>query len=257
MHFNVTRLLPILLVMGACSTPRYVARVPHMAVPMSSGQPMSTQFELTGGASAVKDLRKPTTEDPELSMEVPSTQLHASARFRISETTYAGMIYEQGLSAGSHKLNTSGGAVGARDVLGTGLFFGGSLPMAPQFNLGLHGEIIRWSLPYVELVNGSVTESGREGVSTLGFAVTPSYRSGPTTVFGTAFVRNHPMSTIGIDLDDGGVTAGPPNFTIAAGVEYALSPIVSATAIINQDLSRDPVSYGPSLQLAVTGKLGK
>lgn len=246
----------MLVLASACTTQRYIARVPHMAVPMSSGQPMSSPFEVTGGASAVTDLRKPTASDPESSMEVPSTQLHGSFRVRTSETTYAGLIYEQGLSAGSHQLNTGGASVGARDVIGTGAFFGGTLALGPQFHLGLHGEAMRWSLPYIELQDGSVIGSGREGVSTVGFAVTPSYRSGPTTVFGTGFIRNHPRSTLGIGLDDGGVSAGPANFTIAAGVEYAFSPIVSATAILNQDLTNAPVDYGPSLQLAVTGKLG-
>lgn len=246
----------MLVLASACTSRHYVARVPHMAVPMSSGQPMSTPFEVTGGASAVTDLRKPTAGAPEHAMEVARTQLHASLRFRTSANSYGGLIYEQGLSAGSHKLNTDGASVGARDVIGTGLFFGGSLPMGPQFNLGLHGEAIRWSLPYIYLTDGAVLDSGRESVSTVGFAVTPSYRSGPTTVFGTGFVRNHPMSSAGLDLADDGISGGPLNFTIAAGVEYSLSPTVSATAIVNQDLSRDPVRYGPSLQLAVTGKLG-
>lgn len=245
----------LLVLSSACTTQRYIARVPHMSVPMSSGQAMSSPFEITGGASAVADLKKPRAGDTDTSMEVPGTQLHLSLRFRTTRETYAGILLEQGLSQGSHKLNTGGISIGARDVVGVGGFFGGALALSPELDLGLHAELISWSLPYVELIDGALIDSGREGVSTAGFGLSPSYRQGPVRLFGTFFLRNHPLSTSSVLLD-GGISRGPVNFTVAGGVEYAFSPIVSATAIVNQELTGEPVRYGPSLQLAVTGKLG-
>ena len=258
--------VPIALCAGCTSTVGRTARVPHASVPMFSGQPMSTPIEVMGGVSSVADLKKPARgdRDSDVSVEVPGTQLHGEVRFRTSASTFAGVIIEDGLASGSHRVGAASVPVGNKDVFGIGGVFAGSLPMSPELRLGLLAQVMRWSVPYVsyqQSADGTISgiSHDSEGVSTFGVGVTPSYHHGRVTLFGTAFVRNHPQSRPALDellVDTDAVEGGPFNLLLGAGLEVAIAPRLSATALVQHNLTSEPVRYGPSLAFSLTGKLG-
>lgn len=230
---------------------------------MFSGQPMSTPFELTGGASSISAVKKPRLDDAGIAtpMEVPGTQLHGELRFRTSANTFGGFAFEQGTSGSTQRLSSEAPPVGDRDVFGVGGVFGGSTMLSPEVRLGYLAAVTLWDVPYVTYARAadgtvSVIERDSDKISTYGVGLTPSYRTGPLVLFGTVFLRNHPVSNRSELLETDPVEGGPFNVAVAAGVEYEFAPRLSATALVQQNLSTEPVHYGPGLQLALTGKLG-
>jgi hypothetical protein len=137
---------------------------------------------------------------------------------------------------------------------------------APGLSFGVGFEVMDWQIPYVEYrtcveyceENGAPQmqiNHGTEGVSTLGLSLTPTYRRGNFALFGGAYTRRHPtivrkgteLYTNDYDRD---VDGGRYNWLLNAGVEYRL-PIVSLMATVQQNLTRDPVQYGPSFGFAI------
>ncbi|MBP9089098.1 MAG: hypothetical protein KBG15_23455, partial [Kofleriaceae bacterium] len=246
------------------------ARVPHPAVPNSTGQPMSSQADLSLGASSITDLVAPAVGDPTQAVEVPSTQVRGEFRLRATENAFVGVVHERGFASTSKQPDTTQAPVGKGDVLGYGVVVGGSVQTSvPELRVGLVGEFMIWNVPYVEyqtltpgfVGNYTIIERGTDSVATLGLGVSPSYHVGQFTAFGGVFARNHPTTLrkeFDTSLIDGGdVEEGPFNILLDAGVAYDFTKQLTGSLTINQNLTADPVKYGPGLQFALTAKLGE
>lgn len=245
------------------------ARVPHPAVPNSTGQAMSSTADLSLGASSVTDLVAPGVGDATQAVEVPSTQVRGELRLRTTANSFIGIVHERGFASTSKTPDATQAPVGNGDVLGYGIVVGGSVPTSmPELRIGVVGEFMIWNVPYVEYqtltpgfpTNYTIVERGTDNVSTLGLGVSPSYKAGQLTAFGGVFVRNHPTTLrkeFNTVLQDGGdVESGPLNVLIDAGVAYDFTKQLSGSLVINQNLTADPVQYGPGVQVAFTAKLG-
>jgi hypothetical protein len=260
-----TMLLPLLLPACIGSVQRS-ARVPHPAVPNSTGQPMSSVADFSIGASSVTDLVKPGVGDATQAVEVPGTQARAELRLRPTTNSFISLVHEHGFAGSSQKPDPTQATVGEGEVLGYGTTFGSSIATSsPNWRVGWVAEIMMWDVPYVEyqiLEGGSYTyvEHGSDTVGTIGLGVSPSYKSGQFTAFGGVFARNHPTTQrkeFGAILDNGGdVTEGPMNVLLDAGIAYDFTPTLTGSAIINQNVTANPVKYGPGVQFAITAKLG-
>jgi hypothetical protein len=133
-------------------------------------------------------------------------------------------------------------------------------------SVGAGVEAISWQIPYVEYRtcvehceenNAPLMQvnHGTAGVSTFGFALTPTYRTGALAIYAGAYTRRHPTierkgSELFAQNSDQDVSRGNYNFLVHAGVEYRL-PIISFLATVQQDLTADPVLYGPTFGLAI------
>lgn len=246
------------------------ARVPHPSVPNSTGQPMSSQADLSVGASSVTDFVAPSVGDATQAVEVPSTQVRGEIRLRATENSFVGLVHERGFASTSKTPDATQAPVGSGDVLGYGVVVGGSIQTSmPELRVGLVGEFMIWNVPYVEYQtstpgfpgNYTIIERGTDSVATLGLGVSPSYKVGQLTAFGGVFVRNHPTTLrkeLNTSLIDGGdVEEGPFNILLDAGVAYDFTKQLSGSVVLNQNLTADPVQYGPGLQVALTAKLGE
>jgi hypothetical protein len=246
------------------------ARVPHPGVPLSSGQPLDTQAELAAGLSNVTDVMKPRVGDASQAVEVPSTEMRDELRLRIGRRGQLGLIYERGFGATSKQPDPTQAPIGSGDVEGYGVSGGYSFETStPGLSVGTTLEVIGWSVPYVEYTTCTncpsmytIVSHGRANPTTLGLGVAPSYRSGPVTVFGGLFARNHPTTQrkeLNTDVtfsDHGDVQNGPLNVLLHAGVEIELAHRLSALLLVHQDVVADPVRYGPGIGVALTGRLG-
>lgn len=255
---------------GCIGNVQRAARVPHPGVPLASGQPLGSTAELTVGLSNVTDIVTPRVGDASQAVEVPSTEMRDELRFRIGRRGQLGVVYEQGFGRTSQRPDATQAPVGDGDVAGFGVTGGYAFETStPGLSVGVTGEMLGWSVPYVEYTtctscptSYTVMSHGRANPVTLGVGVAPSYRSGPITVFGGAFARNHPTAQrkqYGADItfdDDGDVHSGPFNLLLHAGVELELARRLSAVLVVHQDLVADPVRYGPGIGVALTGRLG-
>jgi hypothetical protein len=256
----------VVLAIPACvGNAQRSVRVPRPSVPMASGQPGDTRAELLAGFSSATEIVAPSVGDTSQAVEIPGTQLRGEFRFRPTKSTFIGVVHDRGIEATSNMPDATQAPVGDGDVLGYGITAGGSIATSsPQWRVGVAVEAMVWDVPYVEYQSFSDGFTnivhGDDLVSTLGVGVTPTYKQGPVTLFGGGFVRNHPTTerkSIGSVLDGSGdIRRGPLNLLVHAGVEYLISPELSGTVIVNQDLTANPVQYGPGLQLALTAKFG-
>jgi hypothetical protein len=262
-------LLP--LIAGCVGNIQRAARVPHPGVPLGSGQPLASPAELSLGLSNVTDMVKPAVGDASQAVEVPGTEMRDEVRIRLGRRGQIGLVYEQGFGGTSEQPDKTQAPVGNGDVMGFGVSGGYAFETStPGLSVSLIGEMMGWSVPYVEyttctncLTSYTVVSHGRANPVTLGLGVAPSYRSGPITVFGGAFARNHPttlrkeMNTdITFGDEDADVHSGPVNLLLHAGVELALAPKLSALVVVHQDVVANPVRYGPGVGIALTGRLG-
>jgi hypothetical protein len=264
-------LLIVPAVAGCIGNVQRAARVPHPGVPLGSGQPLEGPAELSVGLSNVTDMIKPAVGDASQAVEVPSTEMRDEVRIRIGRRGQLGLVYEQGFGGTSQQPDRTQAPVGRGDVEGFGVTGGYSFATStPGLSVGLVGEMVGWSLPYVEYTTCTscpnqytVMSHGRANPVTLGLGVAPSYRSGAITVFGGVFGRNHPTTQrkeLNTDItfnDDGDVRSGPFNLLVHAGVELALAPRLSALVVLHQDVVANPVRYGPGIGVALTGRLGE
>lgn len=267
------RLLAAMPVLAGCLTGNVQrsARVPHPGVPLSSGQPLVTTAEVSGGLSNATDLMAPRVGNPSQAVEVPGTEMRDELRFRLGRRGALALIYEDGFASTSHKPDPTQAPIGDGDVHGYGASISYALPTSnPGLSIGLTFEHMVWSLPYVEYqtctsegCSGMTTiiAHGRADPMTFGFGISPSYRVGAITVFGGLFGRNHPTAIrkeMGVRFDDeDSVTSGPFNLLFHAGIELELADRLSALVLIHQDVIADPLRYGPGIGIALTGRIGK
>jgi hypothetical protein len=246
------------------------ARVPHPAVPLSSGQPLGAPAEVSAGLSNVTDMMAPAVGNATQAVEVPSTEMRDELRFKIRDRAQLALIYERGFAATSKMPDPTQAPVGPGDVEGYGMSFAYSFATStPGLSVGTTFELMGWSVPYVEyetctncIGNINIIEHGTANPMTLGVGVTPSYKTGLVTVFGGVFARNHPTTLrkeLNTDItfsDNGDVRSGPFNFIAHAGLEIELDHWLSALLVVHQDLSADPVRYGPGVGLALSARIG-
>jgi hypothetical protein len=241
------------------------ARVPHPAAPLRTGEPLAGPIELSVGASSVGDLMAPELVDRDASLEVARDQMRAELRIRLGKRGEIAPIYEQANSGTMHALDMTQAPVesGAPSAHGFAARYSFATGVT-GFAFGVGVEALSWEIPYVEYrscvancdgADDFQINHGYESASTLALSLTPTYRSGNLAVFGGAYTRRHP--TIGrkgtelheVDYDQD-VQSGRYNWLLNAGVEYRL-PIVSFMATVQQNLTRDPVHYGPSFGFAI------
>jgi len=268
-----SRLVLILAVATGCQTyaVHRAALVPHATPLPIDGQPMSNPAELSLGASNVMDPASPSAGNPDAGDTVPTTQLRGSLSGRVEPDISIGAVYERGLANTSHAVTSSQPPIDNGDVAGYGVHLTWSIPLgAPGWRLGMSSELLLWTVPWVQYttcVDGcgpsqgfTVMEKGTDTIATFALAVVPSYRTGRLTLFGGATARNHPTVTEKDLTDDpnsdADVRAGPFNLTLQAGASFDLGGGVRASMIVHQTVTRDPVSYGPSMAAMLAIPLG-
>ena len=235
-----------LVAAGCVGNVQRSARVPHPAVPNSAGQPMSSQADLSVGASSVTDIVRPSVGDASHAVEVPSTQVRGELRLRTTPNSFVGIVHERGFASTSKQPDSTQAPVGNGDVLGYGFVVGGSFRTSMrEWSVGLVGEPMIWNVPYVEYqtltpgfpTNYTIIERGTDNVATLGLGVLPSYKVGQLTAFGGVFVRNHPTTLrkeFNTNLDNGGdVDEGPFNILLDAGVAFDFTKQLAGSVVIN------------------------
>jgi hypothetical protein len=243
-------------------------RVPHPAVPLSDGQPLTGPIEVMAGLSNAGDLVKPTVGNADAAVEVPSVQARGELRFRVGHGQIA-LVGERAFASTSKKPDPTQAPIGDGDVTGRGLAFRYAIRTSdPRWSVGLDSEFLVWKLPSVEFrtcvancENRAATtmEQVTATIASIGFGITPSFRSGPLTVFGGVYARSHPTverkgtETGYADYDD--VSDGPTNILVHVGLSYAIVGALSALVVINQDLTPDPVQYGPGIGVALSATI--
>ncbi len=241
------------------------ARVPRPAAPLRTGEPLAGPIELSVGASSIGDVTKPELVDHDASIEVAREQMRAELRIRLGERGELAPIYEQAVGM-MQSLDATQAPVEQGLPSGLGLATRYSFDAGSGLSFGLGLEAIAWSIPYVEYrtcvayceENDAPIQQmnhGSETVGTLGLAFVPTYRHGNLALFGGAYARRHPTivrkgtEQFVSDYDED-VDGGVYNVLVHAGIEYRL-PVVSLMATVQQDLTADPVAYGPSFGLAI------
>ncbi|HEY5947081.1 MAG TPA: hypothetical protein VIV40_16370 [Kofleriaceae bacterium] len=243
------------------------ARVPHPAAPLRTGEPLDGPVELSVGASSLGDVKSPELVDEQASLEVPREQMRGELRIRLGKRGEFAPIFEQAMAGSMQALDSTQAPVKQGSPTGLGVAGRYSFETgAPGFAIGVGLEVMSWQIPYVEYrtcvanceINSAPTmqvTNGIETVSTFGLALTPTYRRGPLALFAGAYTRRHPTivrkGTERYAEDyDSEVDGGPYNWLVNAGLEYRL-PIVSVLAMVQQNLTRDPVQYAPSFGVAI------
>ncbi|MBA3394963.1 MAG: hypothetical protein H0T89_20115 [Deltaproteobacteria bacterium] len=245
------------------------ARVFHPTVPLRTGQALTGPVELSFGASNVGDTQKPRPGDAGAGIEVPRHQVRGELRMRVGVNGEVAAIHERSIGSRMYKLDDTQAEIEDGAAIGSG----GSLRYAVvsadrKLALGLDLEVMLWQLPYVEhrtcvencpeYEPTSTVEHDRASQATVGFGLTPSYRDGRWTVFGGVFARNHPtIDRKGTELtteNDEDLEGGRRNVLVHAGFAVRLGP-VSALVLVNQNLTQDPVHYGPGVGLALSATL--
>jgi hypothetical protein len=255
-------LLPLL---AACQTftVQRAARVPHAAVPLRTGNPLDGPVEASVGLSNAGDPIAPTVGNRAAAVEVPGVQTRDELRFRVNQRSELTLIAEAGLGNYLQPDKTQA-PVGRGVPMGMGGAIRHSFATDdPRWSIGVTAEAMVWSVPWIQYSTCvqdclgqpfTVVEQGDSTVESFGFGVTPSYRSGPWTVFGGAYARSHPtIERKGLTYDTTGYPeSGPINLLLHAGVEYAIDQHFAALVLVHQDVIADPVQYGPSLGLAIS-----
>jgi hypothetical protein len=270
MRSSLLWLIPAALV-GCVPPPVYrvqrTARVPHPAAPLRTGEPLAGPIELSVGASSIGEATQPELVDRDASIEVAREQMRAELRIRLGKRGEITPIYEAANAGSMFALDKTQAPVEHGAPTGIGLATRYSFATgAPGLSFGVGVEVMSWQIPYVEYrtcvelceENGAPSmqiNHGYEGVNTLGLSLTPTYRHGNLALFGGAYTRRHPtIARKGTELYsmdyDRDVDSGRYNWMVNAGAEYRL-PIVSLMATVQQNLTRDPVQYGPSFGFAI------
>jgi hypothetical protein len=242
------------------------ARVPHPAAPLRTGEPLAGPIELSVGASSIGDVTSPELVDHQASVEVAREQMRSELRIRLGKRGEVAPIFEQAMAGSMQALDSTQAPVESGAPTGIGIATRYSFETgAPGFSFGVGVEAMSWEIPYVEYRTcveyceenhvGNEINHGYESVSTLGLSLTPTYRRGNLALFGGAYTRRHPtIVRKGTEMYAGDydqdVDGGRYNWLLHAGVEYRL-PIVSLMATVQQNLTRDPVQYGPSFGFAI------
>jgi hypothetical protein len=239
------------------------ARVPHPAVPLRTGEPLAAPIEASFGASSLGG--RGTLVNHDAALEVPSQQLRAEFRIRLGQRGELAAIHERAIESSFRPLDRTQAPVEDGNPLGYGVAFRYAVqpPEYPRLSIGLGIEARVWSIPYVQYSTCvlfcragaptmQVTHDSVD-VASVAFAVSPAYRIGAWTLFGGLYAARHPTierKDYTFDLYDADVSSGPYNVLVDAGVELRVSN-VSLLALVHQDLTTDPVRYGPSVGLAL------
>jgi hypothetical protein len=263
----------ILPVVAGCLPPpvykvQRSVRVPHATVPLRTAQPLAGPVEITLGASNAADVVKPRRGDDTAAIEVPQRQVRGELRIRLRTNGELALIHERGIGASSLKLDSTQAPIGDGSPYGTGFAYRYAIRGDRGLVVGIEAEALFWQLPYVEYrtcvenCEGSATlemDRGTAHESTLGFGVTPSYQLGDLTVFGGGFVRNHPTierkgTEIGYTQHED-VSGGNMNLLLHAGVAYRFAEQFTALLVVDQNVTVDPVRYGPGIGFALSASL--
>jgi hypothetical protein len=241
---------------------------------MHSGHGLDGIAELGFGASSLAHSTELGEGDPEAGVEVPGTQLRADARFRLSDVFALGLVYENGLDETAKRPKDEQPPVDEGNVQGYGITADVSIGTRdPKLRVGLGFDLVFWDVPYVEYLSCApqdpcfpydIMSKGTDRTETFGFSITPSYRMGLWTFFGGLTARQHPtIQQKGTETDpilegEGDVKSGPFNLLVSAGFEAALMQgAVEASLVLYQDITQDPVRYGPGLGVMVVVPLGR
>jgi hypothetical protein len=247
---------------------RRAALAPHMAPSLRDGQGMGdSAVEGQVDTSTLASERAPSEgDDDNAGLYVPTVELGAALRRRIQRNMDIGFVWDHGMKDRARAVSPDEPDPDNGSVYGGGLTFFYSFPTAePGLRIGTGLDVIVYSVPYVEYKTCTTcqpmsTSIERDRAQTTVYAgsIIPSWRSGRVTVFGGATVRNHPTVPKGEvvvgnpDDDEGPVRGGPANWVAQVGGEVELGAGVRAMALLYQPLTRDPVSYGPSLGIGLT-----
>jgi len=238
------------------------ARVPRAAAPLRTGEPLAGPIALSveGIAGGSSELGEETS-----ALEVPRQQIRSELRIRIKRAELA-PFYEQAIESSYDALDPTQAPVreGAASTKGFATRYSFATP-DPNLNIGIGMEFLSYTMPYVEYrtcvewceengVSGTTKYTGTESTGSLAVALTPTYRFGNVAVFGGVYGRRHPTirrkgTEVGMEYDQD-IEKGDMNWLLHAGVELNAS-VFSFSASIQQDLTREPVMYGPSVGLAI------
>jgi hypothetical protein len=262
----------VLAIVPAClPVPIYkvqrAARVPHPAAPLRSGAPLDAPIEASFGTSSAFDLRAPRLVNHDAAVETPAVQVRGELRIRLGTFGEIHVGTEHALDA-SPIDRTQAPVTGGHDAWSYNLGLRYAVPLSDELFIGLGIESVTWVLPYVEYrscvmnCDGVPLQEQDEGTDSLWSVaadITPTYRTGNLTLFGGLHIAPNPTiqrkgSELGALDYDSDLALGPTSFVIHAGAEYKLGPI-SLLAQIQDDLTGDPVSYGPSFGFAIAGRL--
>ncbi|MBV8759023.1 MAG: hypothetical protein JO257_17170 [Deltaproteobacteria bacterium] len=265
-------LIALLLFAGCLPPPVYRVqrdvRAAHAIAPLWSGSPMQGPVEVSTGASNLVDARAPRIgDDPTVASEVPSMQLRGELRFRFARYGQIAVIHDHAIASTYRALDPTQAPVDHDTAQSLGFAIRGAIPVddVPGLSIGLGFELLQWWLPYVEYrscvanCDGVPLQEMTSGTDTLAepaFQVTPSYRSGALTLFAGVYATPHArVERKGTEYSatdyDSEIVRSQFNFIAHAGAEVTFG-YISVLAQLQQDLVSDPVSYGPSLGLALS-----
>lgn len=228
---------------------------------------MQGPVEASVGASNLIDARAPRLgDDPTVASEVPSMQMRGEVRFRLGQYGQLALIHDHAIASTYKALDPTQAPVDHGAAMSFGVAIRGAIPdeEVPGLSIGLGFEVLEWWLPYVEYrscvanCDGQPIQELNTGTDTLAepaFQIIPSYRRGALTLFAGVYATPHARverkgTEIGSLDYDSDIARSGFNFIAHAGAEVTLGS-VSILAQIQQDLVSDPVSYGPSLGLAL------
>ncbi|HSN25949.1 MAG TPA: hypothetical protein VLT45_06670 [Kofleriaceae bacterium] len=262
----------VLLLLAACLPPPVYrvqrdVRVAHAAAPLWSGSPMQGPVEASFGASTLAETRAPKIgDDPTVASEVPSRQVRGELRFRYMHYGQLALIHDHAISSSYRALDPTQAPVDHGTAQSLGIAIRAAIPVegVPGLSIGFGVELLQWWLPYVEYrscvanCDGEPAQEMTTGEDTLvepAMQLIPSYRTGHVTLFAGIYATPHARverkgteySSIDYDSE---ITRSTANFIVHAGAEVTFG-YVSVLAQVQQDLVRDPVSYGPSLGVAL------
>jgi hypothetical protein len=140
-------------------------------------------------------------------------------------------------------------------------------PRGAPWSVGLELEFLSWMVPYTEIRNCVKNCEGvdpqqeihsRSNEKTVGWGVTPAYRFGRWTVFGGVFSRNHPTivrkGEERFETNTEDTEGGPMNTLVHVGAAVRFGAF-TALLLVNQNLDRDPVFYGPGIGFALSASI--
>ncbi len=263
----VVMLLPVV---GCVPPPVYrvqrTARVPYPVAPLRTGEPLAGPIELSVGGTS-NAARAPELADKQAAIEVAREQLRSELRIRLGTRGELTTSFETAREHSMTALDDTQAPV--RDGVPSGFGFGGRYSVqtdAPGLTIGVGADVMMWKIPYVEyrtcVENCAENNApamqinyGTDNAASFAASITPTYRHGELAVFANGYMRRHPTivrkdtelysQNASRDVDDGNF-----NFLVSAGVEYRL-PVASVLATVQQNLTRDPVEYGPTFGLAI------
>ena len=263
----VVRILLFVVIasLSACVPPVYVqhngALVPHATPVQSTGQPMEQQLGFELGATNLFDLSDPSAgTDPAPGIAVAQHQARASFAVAPTDFFHVSWFHERAFRGNATEVSDTLPPLGDRSAQGYGMALAFSVPTnTPGLRIGIDTELTAWGIPYISITDSSYSggadvDRGRDIVGTAALGITPSYRSGPWTVFGGMTVRNHPtMDEIVVTTlvaPEPNVREGPFNATAAAGLAFRQDNVEIAVDA-HQTVTTDPVRYGPAIGLTL------